>query len=277
MKLEGKVAIFTGAAGGIGQAAARRFAQEGARVVLVDRNAPRGEAVAAELSAQNLPALFVTCDVTSSTQIEQVMVQAQARFGTPDILFNNAAVYRSIDFLSMTEAQFDEVIRCNLNSVFLFSQAFARGLVSRRMPGAIVNTTSINCRLTSGMATAYTVSKGGVSSFTAALSLALVNHGIRVNAIAPGTIATDFASSVRDDPAVLAVTQTRTPMRRLGEPEEIAAVACFLASDDASYMTGQTIFVDGGRTALGIVMPPRATSSRADGGKPAGTRPANSP
>jgi len=261
MKLQGRVAIITGAAGGIGQAAARRFAQEGAQVVLVDRDAPRGEALAAELRAQGASACFFACDVTSSEQIAQVLAQAEVRFGTPDVLFNNAAIYRSIDFLTMSEAQFDEVIRCNLNSVFLFSQAFARGLVAKGLPGAIVNTTSINCRLTSGMATAYTASKGGVSSFTAAVSLALVDHGIRVNAIAPGTIATDLASSVRDDPAMLAVTQTRTPMRRLGEPEEIAAVACFLASDDASYMTGQTIFVDGGRTALGIVMPPRAPSA----------------
>ena len=257
MKLQGKVAIITGAAGGIGQAAARRFAQEGARLVLVDREAQRGEALAAELAAQGASAFFTACDVTDAAQVARVMAQAEERFGTPDVLFNNAAIYRSIDFLEMTEAQFDEVIRCNLNSVFLFSQAFARGLVARGKPGAIVSTTSINCRLTSGMATAYTASKGAVTSLTAAMSLALVDHGIRVNAIAPGTIATDLAATIRDDPALLAVTQTRTPMRWLGEPEEIASVACFLASEDASYMTGQTIFVDGGRTALGIVMPPR--------------------
>ena len=112
-------------------------------------------------------------------------------------------------------------------------------------------------RLTSGLATAYTASKGGVSSFTASVALALVDEGIRVNAIAPGTIDTDLAAAIGRNPEVLAATLSRTPMRRLGEPEEIAAVACFLASDDASYMTGQTIFVDGGRTALGIVMPPR--------------------
>jgi NAD(P)-dependent dehydrogenase (short-subunit alcohol dehydrogenase family) len=260
MKLQGRTAIVTGAGGGIGSAAARRFAQEGARVVLVDVNAEAGERVADELRARGDQAFFMHCDVTEAAQIDAVIGQTESRFGTSDVLFNNAAIYRSIDFLEMTEAQFDEVIRCNLKSVFLFSQAVARRLVARRLPGAIVNTTSINCRLTSGMATAYTASKGGVSSFTAALGLALVDHGIRVNAIAPGTIATDLAASVRDDPAALANTMLRTPMRRLGEPEEIAAVACFLASDDASYMTGQTLFVDGGRTALGIVMPPRAST-----------------
>jgi len=225
--------------------------------VLVDLHTERGQANAAALRAQGHEAHFVRADVSSQAQIAGVLDETEARFGTADVLFNNAAIYRSIDFLAMTEAQFDEVIKCNLNSVFLFSQAFARRLVARRMPGAIVNTTSINCRLTSGMATAYTASKGGVSSFTAATALALVDHGIRVNAIAPGTIATELAVSISDNPELLAATHSRTPMRRLGEPEEIASVACFLASADASYMTGQTIFVDGGRTALGIVMPPR--------------------
>jgi NAD(P)-dependent dehydrogenase (short-subunit alcohol dehydrogenase family) len=260
MKLQDRTAIVTGAAGGIGSAAARRFAQEGARVVLVDLNAEAGERVADELRARGDQAFFMRCDVADAAQIDAVIAQAEGRFGGVDVLFNNAAIYRSIDFLQMTEAQFDEVIRCNLKSVVLFSQAVARRLVARRRPGAIVNTTSINCRLTSGMATAYTASKGGVSSFTAAAALALVDHGIRVNAIAPGTIATDLASSIRDDAGAMANAMLRTPMRRLGEPQEIAAVACFLASDDASYMTGQTIFVDGGRTALGIVMPPRANA-----------------
>jgi NAD(P)-dependent dehydrogenase (short-subunit alcohol dehydrogenase family) len=260
MKLEGRVAIVTGAAGGIGAAAARRFAQEGAKVMLVDLAAERGEAVAAALRADGFAAQFVRCDVTSRPQIEEVVAQTEARLGTPDLLLNNAAIYRNIEFLAMTEAEFDQVIACNLKSVVLFTQTVARRLVAANKPGAVVNTTSINCRLTSGLATAYTASKGGVTSFTAAVALALVDHGIRVNAIAPGTIATDLASSVRDNPAVLATTLTRTPMRRLGEPEEIASVACFLASDDASYMTGQTVFVDGGRTALGIVMPPRANA-----------------
>jgi len=257
MRLQGKVAIVTGAAGGIGAAAARHFAREGAKVMLVDVNVERGRNTAEALRADGFQARFMPCDVTSSEQIETVVSATQDVFGTPDVLLNNAGIYRAIDFLEMTGAEFDQVIKCNLNSVFLFTQAVARRLVAGKRPGSIVNISSINCRLTSGLATAYTASKGGVSSFTAAVALALVDHAIRVNAIAPGTIDTDLAAAIRNQPEVLATTLSRTPMRRLGEPEEIAAVACFLASDDASYMTGQTIFVDGGRTALGIVMPPR--------------------
>jgi NAD(P)-dependent dehydrogenase (short-subunit alcohol dehydrogenase family) len=157
----------------------------------------------------------------------------------------------------MTEAEFDQIVKTNLNSVFLFSQAVARRLVAAKMPGSIVNISSINARMSSGLATAYSASKGGVSALTAAASLALAEHGIRMNAIAPGTIDTEFAASVRDDPALLATTLGRIPLGRLGEPAEIAALACFLASDDGSYITGQTIFTDGGRTALSIVMPQR--------------------
>lgn len=257
MKLSGKVAIVTGAARGIGFAAARRFAQEGAKVALADLLAERGEQSAAELRAEGHDAIFVQCDVTKADQIENVIVQTEVRFGAPNVLFNNAAIYRNIDFLKMTEAEFNQIIQTNLNSVFLFTQAVARRLVAAKMTGAIVNTSSINSKMGSGLASAYATSKGGVSAFTAAVSLALAEHGIRVNAIAPGTIDTEFAASVTRDPAILATTLSRSPLGRLGQPEEIASVAAFLASDDASYMTGQTIFVDGGRTALGIVMPPK--------------------
>jgi NAD(P)-dependent dehydrogenase (short-subunit alcohol dehydrogenase family) len=257
MRLNGKVAIVTGAARGIGYAAARRFALEGAKVMLVDVNATVGEKSAAALAAEGLAVHFVACDVSRADRIEAVMAETQRRFGTPNILFNNAGIYRSYDFLAMTEAEFDEVIRCNLNSVFLFSQAVARRLVAEKMPGAIVNTSSINSRMSSGGATAYSASKGGVSAFTAAAALALADHNIRINAIAPGTIATELVTPISQQPDVLAATLSRIPLGRLGDPEEIAAVACFLASDDASYMTGQTIFVDGGRNALSITVPPK--------------------
>ena len=257
MKLSGKVAIVTGAARGIGFAAARRFAQEGAKVVLADLLAERGEQSAADLRAEGHDAIFVSCDVSSADRIGHVIDQTERRFGTADVLFNNAGMYRNIDLLTMTEAEFDRIVKTNLNSVFLFTQAVARRLVAAKMTGAIVNTSSINSKMGSGLATAYSASKGGVSAFTAAASLALAEHGIRVNAIAPGTIDTEIAVAVTQNPAVLATTISRAPLGRLGKPEEIASVAAFLASDDASYMTGQTIFVDGGRTALSIVMPPK--------------------
>lgn len=259
MRLQNKVAIITGAARGIGLSAARRFAQEGARVMLVDVRDEVGRQAAADLRGEGLDVHFRTCDVTSSAQIAETLADTEARFGVPTILVNNAAIHRSIPFLEMTEEQFDEVIGCNLNSVFLFSQAFARRLVAAGLPGSIVNVSSINARMSSAVATAYAASKGGVSAFTASVSLALADHGIRVNAIAPGTIATELSTVVKGHPDALTNTLSRIPMRRVGEPDEIAAAALFLASDDASYMTGQTIFVDGGRTALSIVMPARTT------------------
>lgn len=254
MRLNGKVCIVTGAARGIGLATARRFAQEGAKVVLVDLRAELGEQAAATLRGEGHAAHFTTCDVTSARQIADVLADTQARFGTPTVLVNNAAIHRSIPFLDMTEEQFDEVIGCNLNSVFLFTQALARRLIAAGLPGSVVNVSSINARMSSGLATAYSASKGGVSAFTASVSLALVEHGIRVNAIAPGTIETELSSVIKGGSDAMTQTLSRIPMGRLGGADEIAAAALFLASDDASYMTGQTIFVDGGRTALSITM-----------------------
>lgn len=255
MRLEGRIAIVTGAARGIGRASAERFAQEGARVMLADINAEAGEATAQALRDDGLDVRFSACDVGSAAEIRDTIAATEAAFGTPDILLNNAAIYRSIDFLEMTQDQFNEVLQVNLGSCFLFSQAVARGLVAKGKTGSIVNISSINARMSSGMATAYSASKGGISAFTAAAALYLADHGIRINAVAPGTIATELAASIKDQPQVLADTLGRIPLRRLGDPPEIAALACFLASDDASYITGQTIFADGGRTALSIVMP----------------------
>ncbi|MGX8014231.1 SDR family NAD(P)-dependent oxidoreductase (plasmid) [Mesorhizobium sp. ORM8.1] len=255
MRHQGKIAIVTGAAAGMGFAISRRLARDGAQVMLADRDAERGRASAAKLAEEGLPARFTECDVGDSAQIEAAIAETEKNFGTADILVNNAAIYGAKDFMSVTEEDFDQVIRVNLKSVFVATQAVSRRLIAAKKPGAIVNISSVNCKITAGIATAYTASKGGVSAFTAAAALALADEGIRINAIGPGTIATDMATAIRDNPEALANALARTPLRRLGQPEEIASVASFLASDDASYMTGQTIFVDGGRTALGIVMP----------------------
>jgi glucose 1-dehydrogenase len=257
VRLEGKVAIVTGAAQGIGFASAERFAQEGAKVVLVDILSGLGESASERLNQNGYQTHFRKCDVTQADQIEKVISETEDRFGSPSILMNNAAIYRAIDFLKMTEDQFNEVIRINLNSVFLFTQAVSRRLVEKGMHGSIVNVSSVNARMSSGLATAYSASKGGISAFTAAACLALAEHGIRINAIAPGTINTELASGIARQPDIFEDTLRRIPIGRLGDPSEIAALACFLASDDASYLTGQTIFADGGRNALSIVMPRR--------------------
>lgn len=256
-RLEGRVAIVTGAAGGIGSATAERLAREGAKVVLADIQEDAGQSAAAALRDKGCAAEFVRCDIGSEADIAATITRAEELFGTPDVLMNNAGIFRAIDFLEMTPDQFDEVIRVNLRSVYLFSQGVARRLVARAMPGAIVNVASVNARMSSPLATAYSASKGGVSGFTAAVSLALAPHGIRVNAIGPGTIETGMSASIHGDPEAHEQTLSRIPLGRLGRPAEIAALAAFLASEDASYLTGQTIFADGGRNALSIIMPKR--------------------
>ena len=244
--LQGKVVIVTGAAQGIGAACAQRFAREGAKLVLADVNDAAGEALAAQLQA-----IYVHCDVSSKPQIDALVQKALAAHGCLDVLVNNAGIFKAAAFLEVSEADFDAVIAVNLKGSFLMAQAAARAMVARQTQGSIINMSSVNGVLAIPSIASYNMSKGGINQLTRVAALALADYGIRVNAVAPGTIATELAAkAVLTDEAAKAKILSRTPMRRLGLPAEIADVVAWLASDAASYITGEIITVDGGRMAL---------------------------
>lgn len=255
MRLENKVAIVTGAAGGIGLACARRFAAEGAKVVLSDIDRARGEAAAEAIQASGADALFVACDVGDKAEVDALVQSAVAAFGRLDCAVANAGIVHACDFLELSEADFDRVLRVNLKGAFLTGQAAARQMVAQGGGGTIVNMSSVNAVMAIPAITPYVVSKGGVNQLTKVMALSLADKGIRVNAIGPGSIGTDMVLQVNQDEAAKRRLLSRTPLGRIGDPEEVAAVALFLASDDSSYITGQTIYVDGGRLPLAYTVP----------------------
>jgi glucose 1-dehydrogenase len=257
MQLENKVAIVTGGAHGIGLAIARRYVAEGANVVIGDVDAAAGEAAARDVGGGRCS--FVRADVGDKGDAERLVDAALARFGGLDVLVNNAGIVHGADFLDIAEADFDRVLRVNLKGAFLVGQAAARRMVAAvgagKAPGAIINMSSVNAVVAIPNQVPYCVSKGGLSQLTKVMALSLAPYGIRVNAIGPGSIMTDILRSVGSDRDARRRILSRTPLGRIGEPEEIASVAVFLAGADSSYITGQTIFADGGRLPLNYVMP----------------------
>ena len=255
MRLKDQVAIVTGAATGIGLACAERFAAEGAKVVLSDVDAATGEEAAEAIQARGGDAIFVACDVGDKAQVDALVESAVAAFGCLDCVIANAGIVHACDFLDLAEDDFDRVIRVNLKGVFLTGQAAARQMAAQGTGGTIINMSSINAVLAIPSITPYIVSKGGVNQLTKVMALSLADKGIRVNAIGPGTIGTEMALQVLSDPVKKQAAMSRTPMGRVGEPDEIASVAVFLASEDSSYITGQTIYADGGRLPLAYTVP----------------------
>src|SRR5713101_9245365 len=244
MQLENRVAIVTGGARGIGLAIAKRYVGEGAKVIIADVDAAAGEAAASALDGARCS--FVRTDVGDRRDAEQVVAEACRLFGGIDILVNNAGMVHGADFLDLEEADFDRVLRTNLKGAFLVGQAAARRMVAQvkagKSAGTIINMSSINAVVAIPNHTPYCVSKGGIDQLTKVMALALAPHGIRVNAIGPGSIMTDILKAVATDQEAKRRVLARTPLGRIGDPDEIAAVAVFLASDDASYITGQTIY-----------------------------------
>ncbi len=251
MKLNDKVAIVTGAADGIGYASALAFAQHGASVVLADIESEMNQVAAARISQETgQETLAVTSDVSEDDHLENLLQVTLDRFGRCDILLNNAGIILTGDILDLAPDDFDRVISVNLRAYFIMSQLVSRYMVAHGVEGSIINMASLNSELAIPNQVAYVASKGGVQQLTKATALRLAEHNIRVNAIGPGSIKTRVLDAVMTDDEARRRILSRTPLKRLGEPSEVASIAVFLASDYASYLTGQTIYPDGGRAAL---------------------------
>lgn len=264
MLLADKVAIVTGAAQGIGRATALRMASEGARVVVSDINDDDGATVVNAIKGMGREAVYRSADVGERLDVFNLVTAAREAFGRVDVVVNNAAVVDDIPFLELGEAELDRVLKANLKGPFLLGQAAARQMVKQidadpnSPPGAIVNVTSVNAWFGLADHVAYSVSKGGLMQLTKSMALALAPHGIRVNAVAPGSIDTPMVEAVHKNPRLKAAALARTPLGRLGTAEEIANVVVWLASREASYLTGTTVWADGGRMALNTLMPAKS-------------------
>jgi len=257
MLLNGKVAIVTGAAQGIGRACAERCAAEGAKVVIADTNDVEGAKASAAICEAGRSAIFVQTNISEKLDVHNVIASTLEAYGHVDIMVANAGIVDDVPFLELEDSEFDRILRVNLKGTFLCAQAAARQIVKQidagRAPGAIVTMSSVNAFFGLPDHAAYATSKGGIAQLTRSMAIALAPHGIRVNAVGPGTIETPL---IKDD-AFRDTVLSRTPLGRIGRPEEIAAIVAWLASDQASYVTGETIYADGGRLPLNYIMPSR--------------------
>ncbi len=241
------VALVTGAAQGIGYACAEALAETGAQMVLTDINGP-GVAAAAETLGGG--AVAISCDSGDPAQIESMFDQVESEVGAVSILVNNAGIARPGDFLETSLEQFQSVLDVNLTGTFVAMQRAAKTMVAEGIEGSMVNMSSINALVAIPQIAAYCASKGGVMQLTKAVALALAPHNIRVNAVGPGSIDTEMMAGVNANAEAMKMVMSRTPLKRVGTPREIADVVAFLASDKASYITGETIYVDGGRIGM---------------------------
>ena len=245
------IALISGAAQGIGFACATALAEDGYHVILADIK----DTVMA--AAETLGGAGYLCDFSDPEAILALFDAIEADHGPVSALVNNAGMARPGDFLSYDLADFDAVVSLNLRGVFVATQRAAQAMVERGLAGAIVNMSSINAQVAIPAIPAYCASKGGVMQITKVAALALAPHNIRVNAVGPGSIDTEMMAGVNADPQALHTALSRTPLGRTGTPREIADVVAFLCSQKASYITGETIYVDGGRLGLNYVMPPK--------------------
>jgi glucose 1-dehydrogenase len=253
--LAGRAVVITGGAQGIGEACARKLVADGAAVALWDMADARGQALAAELLDQGGRAIYQHCDVSSKAQVDAALMATVSAFGNIDGLVNNAGIFKAAEFLDITEADWDAVININLKGAFLVGQAVARVMVAAGR-GAIVNMSSVNGTLTIPTIASYNASKGAINQLTRVMALSFADKGVRVNAVAPGTIATELAAkAVLTSDEARARILSRTPMKRLGEPGEIADVVAYLLSDASSYVTGEIVVADGGRMTLNYTVP----------------------
>ena len=258
ISLAGKTAIVTGAARGIGAACSRAFAEHGAQVVMADVLAEQCTASAESVSRDTgADTLAVQIDVSQEADCEILLANCIERFGKCDILLNNAGIIATGSILDVSTEDFDRVLAVNLRGTFLLSRAVANHMVEQGIHGTIINMSSTSAVVTITDQLAYATSKGGIGQLTKVMAMELAAHDVRVNAIGPGSISTDMLDIVMEDESARRTILSRTPMGRAGEPSEVASVAVFLASDYASYITGQTIYPDGGRLSLNYTVPLR--------------------
>lgn len=260
MLLKGKIAIVTGAAQGLGLACAQSFVKEGAKVVLADVQDDVGEQAAVNLRADGADAQYMHCDVSKKSDIEALIKFAVDTHGRVDTIVANAGIVHVSDPLELEEKDFDRVLAINLKGVFLTGQIAARQMITQTPDehgarGTIINMSSANAVLAIPEIAPYVIAKGGVNQWTKVLGIRLATEGVRVNAIGPGSIATEMFKTVAANPEKYRAIMSRTPMGRPGEPDEIGKIAVFLASDMSSYITGQTIYPDGGRLGLNYTVP----------------------
>lgn len=264
-RFEDKVVLITGAAGAIGSAAARRFASEGAHVVILDRDRARAAEVADMLGQDGTQALAVTADVSSEAEVDRATAEAMARFGRLDVLFNNAGISGKVaPVYELSVEDWDEIIAVNLRGIFLVQRAALRAMIAGRIRGSVVNMSSsmAGWDVLAGGA-GYAASKHAVLGLTRIAALDAARHGIRVNAICPGVIETRLGVPAGDEAAYRAGIQRfadRIPLRRIGEPDDVAAVVAFLASDDARHVTGAGWLIDGGQTLQSWANAPEAAA-----------------
>jgi NAD(P)-dependent dehydrogenase (short-subunit alcohol dehydrogenase family) len=242
MRLENKVALITGAGSGIGEATARLFADEGAKVVLADMNIELAETVAGSIKESGGDAAAVKADIANATEVAGMVDEAKSKYGRIDILINNAGVNKDSFAVKMKEEQWDLVVDVNLKGTFLCCQA-VQAVMAEGGGGKIVNTSSIGALGNMGQAN-YSASKAGVIGLTKTLALEFARAKINVNCVAPGATKTPMTEGI--PPEIAEKLVKKIPLRRFAEPAEIAKVHLFLASQDSDYITGQVLFVDGG-------------------------------
>ena len=246
MRLEGLTAIVTGAASGFGRASAERFAEEGADVVVADVNEAGLQETAHSVEALGRAVLIVPCDVSKRDNVQALVDATAATFGKLDVLFANAGVLESIPFLELTDAAWQTVLSVNLSGVFLCDQIAAQQMIKQGTGGSIVNTSSQVAESGASRAVAYGASKAAVKNLTKSAAVALAPHGIRVNAIQPGPIATGLTAAIHADPVLSGHTAQFVRSQRPGDVRDVANAALYLASAESGWMTGQSIIVDGG-------------------------------
>ncbi|MEM6850310.1 MAG: SDR family NAD(P)-dependent oxidoreductase [Pseudomonadota bacterium] len=257
-----RTVLITGASRGIGRACARRFARHGDRVVIVDVDDEEGRSAEEEIKSNGGDALFIHGDVAERLHIHNVIARTLDAYGRIDILINNAVAHADANFLEFTEDDYDRVLATNLKAPFFMSQAVAKQIVAQMEAEdnpaeplgaqgyAIINISSVMAITATAGQSAYSISKGGLNQLTKALAVALSPYGVRVNAVGPGSINTDIDRGYLQDEKARKRVLARTPLRRIGDPEEVVSAVFFLASPEAGYVTGQCLYVDGGRLAL---------------------------